>query len=42
MEVSRQIEQGIDPLGGKSIEACLAALPEEEVPVFCKKLYKNL
>lgn len=40
MEVNRQIEQGIDPLGGKSIEACLASLPEEEVPVFCKKVRK--
>ena len=40
MEVSRLIEQGIDPLGGKSIEACLAALPEEDIPVFCKKVRK--
>lgn len=38
MEVSRQIEQGIDPLGGESIEACLAALPEEEVSMFRKKI----
>ena len=37
MELCRQIEQGIDPLGGKSIEACLAAQPVEEVPVFRKK-----
>jgi len=40
MELCRQIEQGIDPLGGKSIEECLAALPVEEVPVFRKK-YKS-
>ena len=40
MEVSRQIEQGIDPLGGESIEARLAALPEEEVPVFRKQIRK--
>jgi MoaA/NifB/PqqE/SkfB family radical SAM enzyme len=40
MEVSRQIEQGIDPLGGKSIEACLSALPVEGVPVFSKKIRK--
>lgn len=37
MELCRQIEQGIDPLGGKSIEECLATQPIEEVPVFCKK-----
>ena len=37
MELCRQIEQGIDPLGGKGIEACLAAQPVEEVPVFRKK-----
>ena len=37
MELCRQIEQGIDPLGGKSIEECLAAQPVEEVPVFRKK-----
>jgi hypothetical protein len=38
MELCRQIEQGIDPLGGKSIEECLAALPVEKVPVFRKKI----
>ena len=38
MEQCRQIEQGIDPLGGKSIEECLAALPVEEVPEFRKKI----
>ncbi len=38
MELCLQIEQGIDPLGGKSIEECLAALPVEEVPVFRKKI----
>ncbi len=37
MELCRQIGQGIDPLGGKSIEECLAAQPVEEVPVFRKK-----
>ena len=37
MDLCRQIEQGIDPLGGKSIEDCLTALPIEEVPVFRKK-----
>ena len=37
MALCRQIEQGIDPLGGKTIEACLAALPVEQVPVFRKK-----
>lgn len=26
MELCQQIEQGIDPLGGKSVEECLAAL----------------
>ena len=39
-ELCQQIEQGIDPLGGKSIEECLAALPVEPVPVFRKK-YKS-
>jgi hypothetical protein len=38
MELCRQIEQGIDPLGGKSIEECLSAQPVEEVPVFRKKI----
>ena len=38
MELCRQIVQGIDPLGGKSIEECLAALPVEEVPKFRKKI----
>ena len=38
MELCQQIEQGIDPLGGKSIEECLAAQPVEEVPVFRKKI----
>ena len=38
MEQCQQIEQGIDPLGGKSIEECLAALPVEEVPEFRKKI----
>ncbi len=38
MELCRQIEQGIDPLGGKSLEDCLAAQPVEEVPVFRKKI----
>ena len=38
MELCRQIEQGIDPLGGKSIEECLAAQPVEKVPVFRKKI----
>ena len=38
MELCQQIEQGIDPLGGKTIEECLEALPEEEVPVFRKKI----
>ena len=34
MEVGRMLLQGIDPLGGKTIEECLAALPVEPVPVF--------
>ena len=38
MELCLQIEQGIDPLGGKTIEECLAAQPIEEVPIFRKKL----
>ena len=38
MELCRQIVQSIDPLGGKSIEECLAALPVEEVPTFLKKI----
>ena len=38
MALCQQIEQGIDPLGGKSIEECLAAQPVEEVPVFRKKI----
>jgi radical SAM protein with 4Fe4S-binding SPASM domain len=38
MALCRQIAQGIDPLGGKSIEECLAAQPVEEVPVFRKKI----
>ena len=38
MELCRQIEQGIDPLGGKRIEDCLAALPVEELPTFRKKI----
>ena len=38
MELCQQIEQGIDPLGGKSVEECLAALPVEEVPVFKKRI----
>ena len=38
MALCQQIEQGIDPLGGKGIEACLAAQPVEEVPVFRKKI----
>ena len=38
MELCRQIEQGIDPLGGKSIEECLAAQPVEKVPVFRKRI----
>lgn len=38
MEVCRQIAQGVDPLRGKTIEECLAELPEEEVPVFRKKM----
>ena len=38
MALCRQIEQGIDPLGGKSIEECLADQPVEQVPVFCKKI----
>ena len=38
MELCQQIEQGIDPLGGKSIEACLVEQPVEEVPVFRKKI----
>jgi radical SAM protein with 4Fe4S-binding SPASM domain len=38
MELCQQIELGIDPLGGKSIEECLAALPVEPVPVFRKKI----
>jgi len=41
MELCRQIAQGIDPLGGKSIEECLAAQPVEQVPVFCKKIRKQ-
>jgi MoaA/NifB/PqqE/SkfB family radical SAM enzyme len=41
MELCRQIEQGVDPLGGKSIEECLAAQPVEEVPEFRKKLSLN-
>ena len=40
MALCQQIEQGIDPLGGKSIEECLAAQPVEEVPVFRKKIRK--
>ena len=38
MELCRQIEQSVDPLGGKAIEECLAAQPVEEVPVFRKKI----
>lgn len=38
MELCQQIAQGIDPLGGKSIEECLATQPVEEVPVFRKKI----
>ena len=38
MELCRQIEQGIDPLGGKSVEECLTALPVEEVPIFRKRI----
>ena len=38
MELCLQIEQGIDPLGGKSIEECLAAQPVEKVPVFRKRI----
>ena len=38
MELCRQIEQGMDPLDGKSIQECLDALPVEEVPVFRKKM----
>jgi len=38
MELCRLIEQGIDPLGGKSIEQCLAEQPVEEVPEFRKKI----
>ncbi len=38
MDLCRQIEQGIDPLGGKSLEQCLAEQPVEEVPVFRKKI----
>jgi radical SAM protein with 4Fe4S-binding SPASM domain len=37
-ELCRQIQQGIDPLGGKTIEQCLTALPVEEVPTFRKKM----
>ena len=40
MELCRQIEQGIDPLGGKSIEECLQAMPAEIVPEFRKKIRK--
>lgn len=38
MALCQQIAQGIDPLGGKTIEECLAAQPVEEVPVFRKKI----
>ena len=38
MELCRQMEQGLDPLDGKSIQECLDALPVEEVPVFRKKM----
>ncbi len=38
MEVGRMLLQGIDPLGGKTIEECFAALPVEQVPVFRKKI----
>lgn len=38
MEVGRMLQQGIDPLGGKTVEECLAALPVEQVPVFRKKI----
>ena len=38
MEICQQKEQGIDPLGGKSLEECLAMQPVEEVPVFRKKI----
>ena len=40
MEVCQQIEQGIDPLGGKTLRECLEAQPEEKVPVFRKKICK--
>jgi phosphoribosylaminoimidazolecarboxamide formyltransferase/IMP cyclohydrolase len=40
MELCRQIEQGIDPLGDKTIEECLATLPVEEVPTFRKRIRK--
>jgi MoaA/NifB/PqqE/SkfB family radical SAM enzyme len=38
MELCRQIEQGNDPLGGKTIEELLAAQPIEKVPEFRKKI----
>ena len=40
MELCEQIKQGIDPLGGKSLEECLAAQPVEKVPLFSKKVIK--
>ena len=38
MDLCRQIQQGLDPLGGKTVRECLSTLPTEEVPVFCKKI----
>ena len=38
MELCRQIQQGLDPLDGKTVRECLSTLPTEEVPVFCKKI----
>ena len=40
MELCRQMEQGIDPLGGKSIKECLLMMPTEQVPEFRKKIRK--
>lgn len=38
MELSLEIAKGRDPLGGRSVEECLSALPGEPVPVFRKKI----
>jgi len=40
MEVSQQLRKKSNSIGGQTVEACLAVLPVEEVPVFRKKIVK--